>query len=157
MRHPFHLAQILRPQAIRSQVSSRSVVTESIDGSLAVFPDSPDFLDFSSSEKFSTFPASFSSSELSAHQMAPLRSHRALEATPQPSCFFPFVFLLRLATPALRLGVLAGSWQRSESDVFLRRYGRRSGQPSSSSLARRACVHVLPFSAGIAAFMPVRR
>ena len=25
--------------------------------------------------------------------------------------------------------------------LFLRRYGRRSGQPSSSSLARRACVH----------------
>ena len=25
-------------------------------------------------------------------------------------------------------------------------YGRRSGQPSSSSLARRACVHVLPFT-----------
>ena len=74
------------------------------------------------------------------------RSHRALEATPQPSCTFLFVILLRLATPALRLGVLADSWQRSESYLFLCRYGRRSGQPSSSSLARRACVHVLPFS-----------
>ena len=65
---------------------------------------------------------------------------------PQPSCTFLFVILLRLATPALRLGVLADSWQRSESYLFLCRYGRRSGQPSSSSLARRACVHVLPFS-----------
>ena len=74
------------------------------------------------------------------------RSHRALEATPQPSCTFLFVILLRLATPALRLGVLADSWQRSESYLFLCRYGRRFGQPSSSSLARRACVHVLPFS-----------
>ena len=69
------------------------------------------------------------------------RSHRALEATPQPSCPFLFVILLRLATPALRHGVLADSWQRSESYLFLCRYGRRSGQPSSSSLARRACVH----------------
>ena len=48
--------------------------------------------------------------------------------------------------PSLWLGVLADSWQRSESYLFLCRYGRRSGQPSSSSLARRACVHVLPFS-----------
>ena len=30
MRHAYHLAQILRAQATRSQVSSRSVVTESI-------------------------------------------------------------------------------------------------------------------------------
>ena len=56
VRHPFHVAQILRAQAIRSQVSSRSVVTGSINLSLAVFPDSPDFLDFSSSEKFKTSP-----------------------------------------------------------------------------------------------------
>ena len=49
-----------------------------------------------------------------------------------------------------------GSWQRSESFVFLRRYGRRSGQPSSSSLARRACVHVLPFS-WYSCFYAVRR
>ena len=52
-----------------------------------------------------------------------------------------YFILLRLATPALRLGVIACSWLRSEAYVFLRRYGRRSGQPSSSSLARRACVH----------------
>ena len=68
------------------------------------------------------------------------RSHRALEGSSLPSCFFPFVFLLRRSTLALRLRV-SGSWQRSEFYVFLRRYGRRSGQPSSSSLARRACVH----------------
>ena len=87
-------------------------------------------------------PASGSSSELSAHQMAPAG---AIAHSSLPSCFVPFVFLPRLATPALRLGVI-GSWQRSESFFILRRYGRRSGQPSSSSLARRACVHVLPFS-----------
>ena len=52
----------------------------------------------------------------------------------------PFLFLPRLATPALRLGVI-GSWRPSVFHLFLRRYGRRSGQPSSSSLARRACVH----------------
>ena len=34
------------------------------------------------------------------------RSHRALEATPQPSSIFPFVILLRLATPALKLGLI---------------------------------------------------
>ena len=67
------------------------------------------------------------------------RSLRALEGSTLPSCFVPFVFLLRLATPALRLGVI-GSWLRSGSYLFLRRCGRRSGQPSSSSLARRACV-----------------
>ena len=37
VRHTFHLAEILRAQAIRFQVSSRSVETESIIGSLAVF------------------------------------------------------------------------------------------------------------------------
>ena len=51
----------------------------------------------------------------------------------------PFLFFLRLATPALRLGVI-GSLRPSVL-LILRRYGRRSGQPSSSSLARRACVH----------------
>ena len=35
--HTFHFAQILRTQAIRSHVSSRSVETESIHGSLAFF------------------------------------------------------------------------------------------------------------------------
>ena len=65
-------------------------------------------------------PASGSSSELSSHQKA-IRNLSGVQKMP------------------------ASSWQRSESYAFLRRYGRRSGQPSSSSLARRACVHVLPF------------
>ena len=47
-------------------------------------------------------PASGISSELSAHQMAPAGA--IAHSRPQPSCFDPFVFLLRLATPALRLG-----------------------------------------------------
>ena len=75
-------------------------------------------------------PASCSTSELSSHQMAirshpglqknarqwhfiraerssngSCRSHRALEDSSLPSCFILFFFLLRLATPALRLGV----------------------------------------------------
>ena len=54
------------------------------------------------------------------------RSHRALEGSSLPSCFFPFVFLLRRSTLALRLGD-SGSWQRSESYPLLCRYGRRSG------------------------------
>ena len=100
---------------------------------------------------------SFSSSELRSHQMAirshpgvekmpasgissELGAHRALEASSRPSCFVPFISLPRLATPALGLGVI-GSLRPSVFYVFLRRYGRRSGQPSSSSLARRACVH----------------
>ena len=37
VRHAFHLAQILRTQSIRSQVSSRSATNESIDGSLSGF------------------------------------------------------------------------------------------------------------------------
>ena len=61
-------------------------------------------------------------SELSAHQMGPAG------AIPHPSPHFlqsdsgasPVLFiLLRLATPALGLGVLAGSWQRSEAYVLL--------------------------------------
>ena len=112
-------------------------------------------------------PASCSSSELSSHQMAirshprvqrnarqwhfiraerssngSCRTHRALEASSLPSCFVPFFFLPRLATPALRLGVI-GSLRPSVFFLFLCLYGCRSGQPSSSSLARRACIHVL--------------
>ena len=45
------------------------------------------------------------------------------------------------------LGLLGRGGPRSCTSLFVRRYG----QPSSSSLARRACVHVLPFSSpGIA-------
>ena len=68
------------------------------------------------------------------------RSHRALVASSLPSCVVPFFFHPRFATPAFRLGVI-GSLRPSVFYLFLRRYGRRSGQPSSSSLARRACVH----------------
>ena len=53
-------------------------------------------------------------------------SHRALEPTCPPVHFHPsdtgasatLFILLRLATPALRLGVLAGSWLRSEACVL---------------------------------------
>ena len=111
VRHAFHLVQILRAQAIRSQVSSCSVETESTDGSHAVFPVSPDFFfRFFQLGKVQNFPARLtsselrlikchlagylrtggvvahsSSSELSAHQMAPAgvithwRSRRALQ------------------------------------------------------------------------------
>ena len=37
VQYAFHPARILRAQAIRSQVSSRSVGTESINGSPAIF------------------------------------------------------------------------------------------------------------------------
>ena len=90
-------------------------------------------------------PANGISSELSAHQMARLgaiahsRAHLCSHASTLS------FFLPRLTTPALRLGVI-GSLRPWVFFIFLRRYGRRSGQPSSSSLARRACVHVLPFS-----------
>ena len=63
------------------------------------------------------------------------RSHRALVTSSLPSCVVPFLFLPRLATPALRLGVI-GALRPSGFYLFLCRYGRRSGQPSSSSLAR---------------------
>ena len=135
VRHAFHLAQILRPLAIRFQVSSRSVVTESNDGSLPVFLDSPDFWIFPA-RKSSKLPRQFQLIRAGRSSSGSARSHRAFEATRQPSCFFPFVFLLRRSTPALRLGDLAGSWQRSEFYVFLRRYGCRSGQPSSSSTGK---------------------
>ena len=65
-------------------------------------------------------------------------AHSRALLCPRASTLSPF--LLRRSTLALRLGG-SGSWQRSEFYAFLRRYGRRSGQPSSSSLARRACVH----------------
>ena len=65
-------------------------------------------------------------------------AHSRALLCPRASTLSPF--LLRRSTLALGLGG-SGSWQRSEFYAFLRRYGRRSGQPSSSSLARRACVH----------------
>ena len=156
MRHESDPRSLRRAQAIGSQCARanfhwRSCRFKRRNGGF------PDFLQ--PPEKFISPPVCFS--EPSVHQMAPggVIAHSSssvpikwLSALPEPSrtrghtsalVLLSFVFLLRLATPALRLGVL-GSWQRSESYVFLRRYGRRSGQPSSSSLARRACVHVLP-------------
>ena len=70
-------------------------------------------------------------------------SHRALEGS---------FFFSSLVSPLQPLGLgFFGSLRPSVFFfsyvvLFLRRYGRRSGQPSSSSLARRACVHVLSFS-----------
>ena len=100
-------------------------------------------------------PASGISSELSAHQMAPAEAiaHSRAHLCPRASSLF--TILPRLATPALRLGVF-GSLRPSVFYLFLRRYGRRPGQPSSSSLARRACVHVLPFC-WYSCFYAVRR
>ena len=75
-------------------------------------------------------PASGISSELSAHQMARPGAIAHSRPTMQPSisssnAFLSFFILLRLATPALGLGVLAGSWQRSEPFVlpFWSRFG----------------------------------
>ena len=50
VQYAFHPARILRAQAIRSRVSSRSVETECTNGLLAIFSDFPVFLDFSSSK-----------------------------------------------------------------------------------------------------------
>ena len=68
-----------------------------------------------------------------------LPDHRTLEGSSLPSRVF---FSLSSFVSPLRpfgLGLLGRCDPRSL--IFLRRYGRRSGQPSSSSLARRACVH----------------
>ena len=102
-----------------------------------------DFAVWQSSRKMSACTTLISISSIPLSRRRSSLRHRAL------------IFLLRRSTLALRLGV-SGSWQRSEPYVFLRRYGRRSGQPSSSSLARRACVHVLPFSL-VLFFFAVRR
>ena len=71
--------------------------------------------------------------------------HRALIKwlVPEPSRTRGLISAL-----VLRPFLFPPSSRHSGSVLFisLRRYGRRSGQPSSSSLARRACVHVLPFS-----------
>ena len=86
-----------------------------------------------------------------AFQMAPpgaIAHSRALLCPRAP--FFSFSSFVSPLRP-LGLGFLGRCDPRSL--IVLRRYGRRPGQPSSSSLARRACVHVLPFSApGIAVY-----
>ena len=81
------------------------------------------------------------------------RSHRALEATPQPSSFYPFVIFCVAPLWPLGLGILGRGGPRSCTSLFVRRYGRRSGQPSSLPLAGRACVHVWPYSSpGLAVY-----
>ena len=52
-----------------------------------------------------------------------------------------FLLLLRRSTPAFRLGVPGSVALGGVRRYSLQRYGRRSRQPSSSSLARRSCVH----------------
>ena len=60
---------------------------------------------------------------------------------PEPSRTRGLIFLSSLVSPLQPLGL--GFLGRGDPRffIFLCRYGRRSGQPSSSSLARRACVH----------------
>ena len=99
-------------------------------------------------------PASGISSELSAHQMHPAGVVAHSRALFHPSATWASSPLFSFVVSPLRplgLGFLGRCDPRSL--IVLRRYGRRPGQPSSSSLARRACVHVLPFSApGIAVY-----
>ena len=68
MHSTWHRFCVFRPP--RSQVSSRSVATEPINGSLAAFSELSGFFGFFFLGKVQNFTASFSSSELSA-QMAP--------------------------------------------------------------------------------------
>ena len=91
-------------------------------------------------------PASGISSELSAHQMAPAGAiaHSRGDLCPRASVLSFYSSVAPLWP--LGLGILGRGGPRSCTSLFLRRYGRRSGQPSSSSLARRACVYILPFS-----------
>ena len=95
-------------------------------------------------------------STLCAYQMAHPRAipHSRPQLSPRASClsFSSFVSPLQ----PLGLGFLGRGGPRKCTSLLLRRYGRRSGQPSSSSLARRACVHVLRFSLALL-FFAVRR
>ena len=98
-------------------------------------------------------PASGISSELSAHQMAPAEAISQSRARLCPRASSLSLFSLVSPLRPLGLGLLGRCDPRPFMYfyvvLFLRRYGRRSGQPSSSSLARRACVHVLPFSSAV--------
>ena len=86
-------------------------------------------------------PASGISSELSAHQMAPpgAIAHSRGRLYPRAS----FLSLSSFVSPLrpLGLGLLGRSDPRSFATLLVRRYGRRSGQPSGLSLASWACVH----------------
>ena len=85
-------------------------------------------------------PASGISSELTAHQMAPAGAIAHLRAHLCPRASVLSFFSSVAPLWPLGLGILGRGSVRSLI-LFLRRCGRRSGQPSSSSLARRACVH----------------
>ena len=84
--------------------------------------------------------------------MAPLGA--IAHSRPHPSPRASFLSFSSFVSPRrpLGLGLLGRCDPRSL--IFLCRYGRRSGQPSSSSLARRACV--LPFC-WYSCFYAVRR
>ena len=74
-------------------------------------------------------PANGISSELSAHQMAPPGAIAHSRGHLYPRASFPFVFLPRLATPALRLGVI-GSFRPSELCVVTRPSLRTQVRPA---------------------------
>ena len=96
-------------------------------------------------------PASGISSEVSAHQMAPagaIAHSRAHLCSRASSLSFS-----SLVSPLRPLG--SGLLGRGDPRYFIYFYAV-TGQPSSSSLARRACVHVLPFSL-VLQFFAVRR
>ena len=84
-------------------------------------------------------PASCSSSDLSAHQMALAGAiaHSGAHLCPDAST----LSLSSLVSPLRPLGLGLLGRCDPRSFYLLRRYGGRSGQPWSSSLARRACVH----------------
>ena len=64
------------------------------------------------------------------------RSHRALEGSSLPSCFVPLIIPPSSRHSGPQAWVYLSRCDPRYFYVFLRRYGRRSGQPSSSSLAR---------------------
>ena len=111
MRHAFHLAQILRAQATRSQVSSRSLVTASdfcvlrpsvpkcppaqsqpTVAEISLFRVFSDFFELFQLGKVQNFPASFSSSECHPAQQPTCQSRLALVSTSLRSVFrLPFL------------------------------------------------------------------
>ena len=77
------------------------------------------------------------------------RSHRALEGSSLPSVFVPFVFFPRLATPALRLGVI-GSLRPSVFCVDLAGSvnldGKKIGTSSLNRIASSCPASIVPNS-----------